>query len=860
MGQRFYLSKIVPWKKGDIMISKIYRKKYDEGFPINLPDPNLNAYVYKKILKLNINRNKILHTNILQNYKFNWNKKKEQSEKILLEDPNLEGTKKFLVPFYMCELDFWRSYFFNIDIIYNEIADDIYESRRNFPDGDGPLRFVPLPCGRRDEERQPAVALTPHAVTPNEATPAEVTTGEAHSPKELGFPKLQLPAEEAPTKWEQHGENSKSVCRKKDPNGEAIEAEVHGTSNLASFQSFNRSDWLTHLEEPTKKSDATLPRGTDGETPNCNSAPPLCSKNDGIAPQDDPFQMTRTQINGLNIYMDNDIFVNLRDKSEAFGGLLGDSKGDEEKVKREECPGGYPNLEFVGHSLEASFKGASNEREDEKEGGSTVSHSRTGDTTKVDDAAGGDNPVEGGQPINDQPDSLTISNCNIKFLDLIEEQNEEAFSLGKQDGGEVGGGVSGGVGGGVGGEAGSASRDEVERVAVEEGAPASEKWNGPGDAAEVGVHDGVGEQLEEGEGKEAGKEDDKEEDKAENNQHAEQYDDEQDNHHAERCDEADEGGEKEKEAAHANLNEAETKEELDECVLPEQEVAPADDPNVAEELPLTLQVGESNDRKGLLSDEGGDQTCLQDNLTDDPLTVPLNQCNTMNDDSRKGDEGVDPVMNITKNSNAVEDSVAGEEKANASCHRGEEPLHGDAEEGEMPCQENCTEGGTTEEIGDWKKEGTVEQINGLVNGVAEGTAQQMNGLTKEGTSEQISRLTNGLSREGTAEQINDWTAEWTSEWTAEWSADWANTSMPPTPSHTTAKQSSQIEKQNGITVEVESHGESPKSEKGDSKKTRKECDLNLDELNFTDVLEFDIDSNKFNAEELEEFEKDLLNA
>ncbi|EUD67972.1 hypothetical protein C922_01584 [Plasmodium inui San Antonio 1] len=771
--QKLYLSKIVPWKKGDIMISKIYRKKYDEGFPLNLPNPNLNSYVYKKILKLNVDRNKILHTDILHNYNFSWNKKKEQSEKIILEDPNLERTKRFLVPFYMSELDFWRSYFFNIDIIYNEIADDIYESMKNFPDADGPLHFVPLPCGSSAEDEQSPIGQTPNEVTINEVTPnavtsthaanqwtpptngkattVEGTTGEVHLTKKFSFPKLELPVEEeAPTEWDQHRENSNNVCRKEEPKGEATASEVYGTSNLLSFQSLNHSDWLTQPEEPTKESGAALPRGTDGETLDCNSASKPLRKTDSITPKDDTFLMTKTQINGLNIYMDNDIFVNLRDKSESFGGLLADTKEYTEKIKREEGQGGYSNVELVDHSIEASFEGACNKREDEKVEVSAISHRTTGETIKVDVDAEEENPVEGDQPINDQLDSLTISKCNMEFLDLIEEQNERTYSALKQNDRE-----------GNGGEGGSAFRDKVERVAHEEGAPSNEKWNGPSDAAVVSAHYRVSEQLV--------KED------------------------AEGDDEQDDGGKKEKASIHANLDEEETKEELDDCVPLEQEVAQTDDPNVAREVPLTHHAGGSKDCKVLHTDEGGDKAFLYDNLKYDPMFVELNQWNTLNEERRKGNDNVDPMMDVTKNSNAVEGSLAGEEKFNAAYqhheqqhhHGGEEPLHSDAGEVKMSWPES---------------------------------------KPKEGTNE------------------------------------WANTSMLPTPNDSTAKRNDKVEKKNDITVRVKSEGESLRSVKEDNKKSQKECDSNLDKLNFSDVLDFDIDSNTFNAEELEQFEKDLLNA
>lgn len=127
--KKIYLSKIVPWKKGDIMISKIYRKKYNEGIPITIPDPNINKEVYKQIKLLNVDKERIYSTYILENYNFIWEKKKEQSEQILEEDKNLLLTKNSLVPNYMNEMEFWKAYFFNIDIIYNEIADEIYEKK-----------------------------------------------------------------------------------------------------------------------------------------------------------------------------------------------------------------------------------------------------------------------------------------------------------------------------------------------------------------------------------------------------------------------------------------------------------------------------------------------------------------------------------------------------------------------------------------------------------------------------------------------------------------------------------------------------------------------------------------------------------
>ncbi|CAD2090130.1 BSD-domain protein, putative [Plasmodium vinckei brucechwatti] len=131
---KIYLSRIVPWKKGDIMVSKIYRKKYGESCPIKLPDNNINQIVYEQILKLNKDKNKIINTVVLQNYNFNWEKKKIQTEEILKQDNNLVMTKDFIVPQYMNEIAFWKSYYFNIDIIYNELADYIYENKQTIFD------------------------------------------------------------------------------------------------------------------------------------------------------------------------------------------------------------------------------------------------------------------------------------------------------------------------------------------------------------------------------------------------------------------------------------------------------------------------------------------------------------------------------------------------------------------------------------------------------------------------------------------------------------------------------------------------------------------------------------------------------
>ncbi|SCM21101.1 BSD-domain protein, putative [Plasmodium chabaudi chabaudi] len=131
---KIYLSRIVPWKKGDIMVSKIYRKKYGESCPIKLPDNNINQIIYEQILKLNKDKNKIINTVVLQNYNFNWEKKKIQTEEILNQDNNLVLTKNCIVPQYMNEIAFWKSYYFNIDIIYNEIADYIYENKQTIFD------------------------------------------------------------------------------------------------------------------------------------------------------------------------------------------------------------------------------------------------------------------------------------------------------------------------------------------------------------------------------------------------------------------------------------------------------------------------------------------------------------------------------------------------------------------------------------------------------------------------------------------------------------------------------------------------------------------------------------------------------
>ncbi|KEG01768.1 hypothetical protein YYE_03287 [Plasmodium vinckei vinckei] len=131
---KIYLSQIVPWKKGDIMVSKIYRKKYGESFPIKLPDNNINQIVYEQILKLNKDKNKIINTVVLQNYNFNWEKKKIQTDEILKQDNNLVITKNSIVPQYMNEIAFWKSYYFNIDIIYNELADYIHENKQTIFD------------------------------------------------------------------------------------------------------------------------------------------------------------------------------------------------------------------------------------------------------------------------------------------------------------------------------------------------------------------------------------------------------------------------------------------------------------------------------------------------------------------------------------------------------------------------------------------------------------------------------------------------------------------------------------------------------------------------------------------------------
>ncbi|CXI32225.1 BSD-domain protein, putative [Plasmodium berghei] len=131
---KIYLSRVVPWKKGDIMVSKIYRKKYGESCPIKLPNNNINRIIYEQVLKLNKDKNKIINTNILQNYNFNWGKKKIQSEEILKQDINLLETKNSIVPTYMNELAFWKSYYFNIDIIYNELADYIYQNKQTIYD------------------------------------------------------------------------------------------------------------------------------------------------------------------------------------------------------------------------------------------------------------------------------------------------------------------------------------------------------------------------------------------------------------------------------------------------------------------------------------------------------------------------------------------------------------------------------------------------------------------------------------------------------------------------------------------------------------------------------------------------------
>lgn len=346
--KKIYLSKMVPWKKADIMISKIYRKKFDEGFPLKIPNSHLNKEVYEKMLELNVDRNKILHTDILENYNFVWSKKKEQSEQILEEDANLLKTKNFLVPTYMTEAHFWKSYFFNIDIIYNEIADEIYENREYIVEsykaeqlGINTPGSNSLNTTNRDYQQNTNVFEQNESMKLEEGgrdmnivmglgmgtNPNVAETGiSTHMDKSNVFDECILKANKERIegidfrKEKQHNPYDSLYVEKKDH-----------------LLTFDFDDNITSVDVP-EKLDFQKIENEKVETENKNdplleneSSFPSLIKNDDTKHEEAASSVQMAKINGLNIYMDNDIYRDLTEKAGALSELLNNSKGTNPK-------------------------------------------------------------------------------------------------------------------------------------------------------------------------------------------------------------------------------------------------------------------------------------------------------------------------------------------------------------------------------------------------------------------------------------------------------------------------------------------------------------------------------------------------
>lgn len=334
--KKIYLSKMVPWKKADIMISKIYRKKFDEGFPLQIPNSHLNKEVYEKILELNVDRNRILHTDILENYNFVWSKKKEQSEQILEEDANLLKTKIFLVPTYMTEEHFWKSYFFNIDIIYNEIADEIYENRQYIVES------------YQSEQLGMNTLATDSLNTINTDYQQNTNVFEQNEYTKLGtgtrekYPNISETGILTATKnLDVFDNRSFKLNREPEPSIESTnfhKEKPHNTHDSLYVEkkdhllTFDFDDHITSVDVPEKLDFQNIEnqkvKTENKKIPlleNKTSFPSLM-KNDDTTHEEAASSIQMAKINGLNIYMDNDIYQNLTEKEGALSELLNTSK------------------------------------------------------------------------------------------------------------------------------------------------------------------------------------------------------------------------------------------------------------------------------------------------------------------------------------------------------------------------------------------------------------------------------------------------------------------------------------------------------------------------------------------------------
>ncbi|CRG96698.1 BSD-domain protein, putative [Plasmodium gallinaceum] len=413
--KKLYLSKIVPWKKADIMISKIYRKKYEEGFPINLPNNNLNNEVYEKILKLNLDRNRILNTNILENYNFNWIKKKEQSEKIMQEDENLITTKSFLVPSYMSEIDFWKSYFFNIDIIYNEIADEIYENKKNILMS-YESEYTSSRIGNKLEDQK-----NNHSINENTLNNlnCEHTKNKSEDKNDFKIEdKLNSLNEVNYTnniKEEKHF-NFENEINKQHPK---IENDINNTCkinneiNINNLNSLNISDYSQSNSHSNKKN-----YNIDIITKNNLETNLMEAKEDNIISEkfistsvNEEEYVKNAKINGLNIYMDNDIYFNLSEKSNKFSKFLNNSDYNDKKE----------DILFSSNKIKSNTLNENYIISEKKLKGNTEQNDSTYKKGKD------DNNIS----LNEMKDKLysplDISEYNLKLLEEINQSNKKEY-------------------------------------------------------------------------------------------------------------------------------------------------------------------------------------------------------------------------------------------------------------------------------------------------------------------------------------------------------------------------------------------------------------------------------------------------
>ncbi|CRG99360.1 BSD-domain protein, putative [Plasmodium relictum] len=429
--KKLYLSKIVPWKKADIMISKIYRKKFEEGFPINLPDNNLNNEVYEKILKLNLDRNRILNTNILENYNFNWIKKKEQSEKIMQEDENLITTKSFLVPSYMSEMDFWKSYFFNIDIIYNEIADEIYENKKNI------LMSYDSEYPSSSLKSKPEYQKNDHLINEN-----AVNNLKYEHIRNISENKNNLNSFKIEDKLNNMNEvnNTNNFRKENSLNFEdeinkqnfKIENDINNVkkknnickvNNDINIDSLSSLDKLSYSEnrkikedcfnfnERDNNADITLKNNLKNNVKELRENNHISGKHVSTSVDEENY-VKKAEINGLNIYMDNDIYLNLREKSNNFSKFLNNT---DHYDKKEYTSFSSDEKKNYDNMLYENF---------------IISEKNIEENVKKNENI----PIKGkcdnislNEKNNKMDSSLSISEYNLKLLEEIKQSNKKEY-------------------------------------------------------------------------------------------------------------------------------------------------------------------------------------------------------------------------------------------------------------------------------------------------------------------------------------------------------------------------------------------------------------------------------------------------